>query len=174
MVFQTITIEDLCRGRHLGHRLSAHDPDLVVEDQRIVQGPRPPRDVASLVNVSPGSPIVRTPDIVLVMSLVSVTTDDPHLVLVDNVTGGVPPLPIALRIEPLVLERVRLNQRPPGAILRAPDFVVADSGEVHLVIRIPAAEQPHTILEHQRPRAVPRSVCRGRGDVDPLIIQDFL
>src|SRR5262245_26049537 len=44
----------------------------------------------------------------MIVPLIDVAADDPHLVLKDNVAGGVPPFPVGCRVEIAVEERVGL------------------------------------------------------------------
>ena len=161
-------------GAKRGHRLPADHPDLVLERQRVVQRPRPPGDGLALVDERPALAVGGVPDVGLVVPLVDVAADDPHLVLVDDVAGRVPALPVPRRVEGAVEEGVRLVERPRRAVGRAPDLVVADAREVLLVARVPAAEQPHPAVKDQRPGPVARGERGAVVHLHPAIPQGCL
>src|SRR4051812_9650100 len=110
----------------------------------------------------------------MIVTLVHVAADDPQLVLEDDIAGGMSPLPVAATREGLIKERVGLLQRPAGPVPGTPDLVVADTREVFLVGRVPAAKKPHFAAKYQGARAI----ARGKGgllrDVDPVVVVDLL
>jgi len=66
--------------------------------------------------------------------------------------------------------RIRLLQRPSGAVSGTPNLVAADPGEMHLVPRIPATQQPHPASKRQGPSPVTRSEGGLAVDENPRVL----
>src|SRR5437763_15072994 len=108
------------------------------------------------------------------MALVDVAADDPHLVLIDDVAGGVPALPILSGAKRRIAEGIGFVEPPLLAISRTPHFVVANPRKVLLIAGVPAADEPHTAAEGQRPGAVARGTRRLPHHLVPSVRGDFL
>ena len=147
-------MEGLHRRPELRQSLAAHDPDLVLEHQRLMKDARSPWDRLARVDQFPRYSVGRVPDVVLVMPLVGIASDDPHPVTKHDVSCRVPALPVLGRVESVVDESVGLHERPFGALPRIPDLVVAHTGKVVTVARVPTSQKPHFSMEGQRPRTV--------------------
>src|SRR5262245_28842268 len=149
-----ISVENfVCRGE-AWNRLATDHPDPVFEGERVVQGARAPGDRLASVDVLPGFPVAGVPHIGMVMALVNVPADNPHLVAMHNRTDGLQSFPVPSRIEGPVEKRIGLVEPPILAVGGAPDSVVADARKVFLVGGVPAAEEPHAALKRQRPRSI--------------------
>ena len=83
------------------------------------------------------------------MPLIGVSTDQPHLVAVNDVPRRVPSFPIGIAVKVSVQVRVLFHQDPVLAGNRTPHLVVADHRKLPLVCRIPATQQEHAVLEGQ-------------------------
>ena len=103
--------------REGGHGLSAQDPDLAVQYEGVVQCPWSPGHIPALVDMNPAAAVGRVPDVVLVVTLVHVAADDPHLVPEDHVSGRMTTFPVSGRVEFPVEKRVGLVQFPVQAVL---------------------------------------------------------
>ena len=108
------------------------------------------------------------------MSLVHITTDQPHFVTVHDVATRVSSLPVCGRIEGWIAKRVGLDALPVFAIVGTPDFVIADSWKILFVPWMPATQQEHPVLKGECPCAIARRVGCLVGDIGPLIIGDCL
>ena len=139
-----ITVELLVSTGKRWHGLAANDPNPAVVDNRVVQRTGRPRHILAIVDVLPRLAICRSPDIVLVVALITIATNDPHVAVQHSVSRRVTPLPIAVRVKRVVLKGVRFDQVPVKAVGGRPHFVVADPWEELTVTRqrIPTAKEP--------------------------------
>ena len=166
-----ISVKLLLRSRECRHCLSAKNPQLVVQNERVMQYPRAPRHVG--IHSRPFFTIRRVPYVVLVMPLIRVAANNPHLVFEHRVTRRVPPLPVTGPVELPVEMSIGFHQRPDATVARTPHLVVADAWEMFLVARIPPAQQPHAPLERQCPSPITRRECRLVRHFHPLILRRF-
>jgi hypothetical protein len=108
---------------------------------------------------------IRTaPYVILIVALVAVPSHNPHAIVMHNVAGGMPSFP----------GRLGILQCPCDPIGRRPYFTVAYPGEMHFVPGIPSAQQPHSVLERQRARAVSGGKGGFFGDAEPLMLWRIL
>src|SRR5207245_1812812 len=136
-----VAMEGLRSRGNTRNRLAAHHPNLVFENERIVQRPRAPRHRAVRVDERPAFAVFRAPDIEMIMPLVHVTADDPEPIFEDDVSRGVPAFPIPVPIKGFVEKSVWPFEPPGKAVGGAPRVVASYAQGVLLTRRLPPPQQ---------------------------------